>query len=239
MEAGILLGAEFAAGKYDHRHFGERFVGSQRFQHFKAGHVGQTQIEYHAVGGLPAQGVECVTSGAGGFDLHVVVAEQLGYAHLLGRVVFDDQQAFAPRCRIILDAGKRGFNAFHGCRFCHEGKCAACQSVKLVLVEGYDLDRDMARQRVLLELAQHAPAQHVGEKHVERYGGWLILLGKFECVGAARRHQNLKAATAREIDQDTTIVRVILDDQQDGIARLDLVPVVRDLFDWPLGQHNR
>ena len=101
MEAGVFLRAQFAAGEYDNRHFRQRVVGAQFFQHFKAGHVGQTQIEYHAVGGLTAQGIECLASGAGGFDLDVVIAEQFGDAHLLGRVVFNDEQALAPRCGII------------------------------------------------------------------------------------------------------------------------------------------
>ena len=43
----------------------------------------------------------------------------------------------------------------------------------------------------------------------------LVLLGEFERVRAARRHQHLEALVAREIDQDAAVVRVVLDDQQD------------------------
>ncbi len=43
--------------------------------------------------------------------------------------------------------------------------------------------------------------------------------------------QHLEALVAREIDEDARIVRIVLDDQQDGIAGLDVEPVVRDLLD--------
>ena len=76
VEVGILLGAQLAAGEHDDRHVGQRVVGAQLFQHFKAGHVGQAQIEHDAVGGLSAQRIERVAAGAGGLDLDVVIAEQ-------------------------------------------------------------------------------------------------------------------------------------------------------------------
>ncbi len=61
------------------------------------------------------------------------------------------------------------------------------QRVLAVLVERDDLHRNVPGQRVLLELAEHRPAQHVRQEHVERDRGRLELLGKIERVGAARR----------------------------------------------------
>ncbi len=40
-------------------------------------------------------------------------------------------------------------------------------------------------QRILLELAEHRPAEHVGQEDVERHRGRLELLGEIQCVGAA------------------------------------------------------
>ena len=101
MQAGVFLRAQFPAGEHDNRHVRQRVIGAQFLQHIKAGHVGETQIEDHAVGGLTAQGIECLASGAGGFNLDIVIAEQFGNAHLLGGIIFNDEQAFAPRCRKI------------------------------------------------------------------------------------------------------------------------------------------
>ena len=166
--------------------------------------------------------LERLGAGAGIDDLDVVVAEQFADAHLLGLVVLDDQQALAARLREFLDPRQRLGDAFARRRLGDEGEGAARQPVLAVLVERDDLHRDMPGQRVLLELAEHVPAQHVGQEHVERHRGRLILLGEIERVVAAHRQQRLEALVAREIDQDARIVRIVLDDQQDGVARLDL-----------------
>ena len=56
-------------------------------------------------------------------------------------------------------------------RFCHEGKSAARQAVLAVFVEGDDLHRDMACEGILLELTEHRPTKHVGQKHIQRDRG--------------------------------------------------------------------
>ena len=110
-------------------------------------------------------------------------------------------------------------------------KAPLAKRVLPVLVERDDLHRDVPGQRVLLELAQHRPAEHVGQEHVERHRRRLELLGEVERVGAPRRHQNLEALVAGEIHDHPRVVRIVLDDQQDAVAGLDLQPVVRDLLD--------
>ena len=87
-----------------------------------------------------------------------------------------------------------------------------------VFVERDDLDRDVAGEGIVLELAQHRPAQHVRQEHVERDGGGLELLGKFQRFRAARGHQHLEALVAGKVDQHPRIMRVVLDDQKDGVA---------------------
>ena len=155
-------------------------------------------------------------------DLDVVVAEQLADAHLLGGIVLDDQQALAPRLRVVLDARQRRLEAFGRRRLGHEGEGAAREPVLAVLVERDDLHRDVARERVLLELAQHRPAEHVGQEHVERDRGRLVLLGELERLGAAHGDQHLEALVAGQIHEDAGIVRIVLDDQQDAVARLEV-----------------
>ena len=83
----------------------------------------------------------------------------------------------------------------------------------------------------LLELAEHRPAQHVGQEDIERHRGRLELLGEIERIGAAHRDQHLEALVAGEIHDDARIVRIVLDDQQDAVARLDLQPIVGNVLD--------
>ena len=168
------------------------------------------------------------------YDLDVVVTEQFADAHLLGVIVLDDQQAFTPRPRIFLDPRDRRLHAFGRRRLGHERERAARQRVLAILVERDDLHRNVPGQRILLELAQHGPAEHVGQEHVERHGSRLELLGEFKRIDAAHRDQHLEAAVAREIHDDAGVVRVVLDDQQDAVAGNDVQPVVRDCSIAPL-----
>ena len=108
-----------------------------------------------------------------------------------------------------------------------------------VFVQRDDLDRNVPRQRIVLELAQHGPAEHVGQEHVERYRGRLELLGKIQRFRAACRDQNLEALVAGEIDQHPRIMRVVFDDQQNGVAGFEIQPVVRQLLDDPLLRRDR
>ena len=113
-------------------------------------------------------------------------------------------------------------NALARRRLGHEREGAARKAVLAVLVERDDLHRDVPRERILLELAEHGPAQHVGQEHVERDRGRLILLGEIERIVAAHGHQHLEALVARQVDQDARVVRIVLDDQQDRVAGLDV-----------------
>ena len=126
---------------------------------------------------------------------------------------------------------ERGLDALGRGRLGDERERAARQPVLAVLVERDDLHRNVPRQRVLLELAEHGPAQHVGQEHVERHRGRLELLGEVERIGAAHRDQHLEALVAGEVHDDARIVRIVLDDQQDAVARLDVEPIVGNLLD--------
>ena len=106
---------------------------------------------------------------------------------LLGFVVFNDQQTPPPRLREIPDLCQCLGNAFACRRLGDERERAARQSMLTIFVQRDDLHGYVARQRVLFELTEHVPAQHVGQEDVERYRGRLVLLGQIERVIAAQR----------------------------------------------------
>ena len=144
-------------------------VIAQFVQHLEARHVRQAQVQHDAVGGLLAHDVERLFARAGGDDFDIVITQKLGDAHLLGRIVFHHQQPAAPRLGILLDASERVLHTPCRGRLGDKGKSAAGQAMLAVFVQGHDLDGDVPGQRILLELAQHRPAQHVGQENIQRH----------------------------------------------------------------------
>ena len=67
------------------------------------------------------------------------------------------------------------------------------EAMLTIFVERDDLNRNMARQRILLKLTENGPAEHVGQKDVERDRGRLKLLGEHQRIGAAHGHDRLEA----------------------------------------------
>ena len=169
-------------------------------QHLEPRHVGQPQVEHHAVERLLGQRGQRRRAGVGDHDVDVVVAEQLRDAQLLGGVVLDDQQPLAPRRRVGLDARERRLQPFGGRRLGDERERAARQAVLPVLVQRHDLHRDVPRVGVLLQLAEHRPAEHVGQEDVERDGRRLELARQRQRLGAAHRHQHLEALVVGQVD---------------------------------------
>ena len=97
----------------------------------------------------------------------------------------------------------------------------------------------MPGQRIVLELAQHGPAEHVRQEYIQRNRGRLELLGKVQRLGAARRHQDLESLVACEINQYPRIMRIIFDDQKDSVSGLEVEPVIRNLLDGALLRRHR
>ena len=83
----------------------------------------------------------------------------------------------------------------------------------------------------MLQLAQHRPAEHIGQEDIERHRGGLELLGEIERLGTAGRDQDLEPLVAGEINQHARIMRIVLDNQENCVPRLEIQSVVRDLLD--------
>lgn len=158
------------------------------------------------------------------------MSEKGGDAQTLGLVVLHEQQMLAARLCIGLQSRQCLAEAFRGRRLAHEGEGAAGQPMLTILVEADDLDRNMPRLRILLELAQHRPAEHVGQEDVERDRRRPVVLRECERIAAAHRHQNLESIVAGEIHQDAGVMRIVLDDEQHRVAGRYLMAIVFDMF---------
>ena len=104
------------------------------------------------------------------------------------------------------------------------------QRVLAVFVMRNHLHGNMPSKRILLELAKHGPAKHIRQRDIERYGGWQILLSEIERICAAHRDDPLEPAVASQAQKDPRIMRIIFDDEQYGIAGLDLRAIVGNLL---------
>ncbi len=105
MELRIFFRSEFAAGKDNHRQILQPGRVAKLLEHLEAGHVGQAQIEHHAVVASRFEGHESGRSIIDGVDIDVPMAQQFADAHLFGGIVFDHQEALAAGLRVVADAG--------------------------------------------------------------------------------------------------------------------------------------
>ena len=162
------------------------------------------------------------------------MAQELRDAVALDLVVLDDEQTLAARARIALDARKRLLEALGGGGLLHERECAAREPVVPVLVERDDLHGNVPGRRILLELAQHRPAEHVRQEDVERDRGRMVRARERERLRAARRDQHLESLVLGGAHHQAREVRIVLDDEHHAVAGRDCASIVGDLLRRPV-----
>ena len=99
------------------------------------------------------------------------------------------------------------------------------------LVGRDDAHGDVPQSDVALQPFQHAPAVDVGQVEIERDGVRLILPHQRQARRAQRRHQAFHSFVAGRFEQEPRKAFVVLDDQHDLVARLDVVAVVARFVD--------
>ena len=198
LELRLLLGGQILAGEDDHGHVRQGRLGVHFLQQLEASHVGQPQVEHHAVEGLVEHRLQRLVAGGDGHHLDVFIAEQLDDGLPLDVVVLDDQQPLGARGGEVLDAVERRFQALGGGRLDEVGEGAVREAVLAFFFQGDDLHRDVPRGRVELELVEHRPAEHVGQEDIERDGRGVELPGEGEAQRAFRGDDALEALVARQ-----------------------------------------
>ncbi len=103
------------------------------------------------------------------------MGQKFADAKPLGLVVLGDQQPLLARPHIVVDARQGGIQPLGRRRLVEVGEGAARQALLAILVHAEDLHRDVPRLECALELAEHVPAQHVGQEDVERHGHRFVL----------------------------------------------------------------
>ena len=82
-----------------------------------------------------------------------------------------------------------------------------------LLFHGNDLNRDVPRERVLFQMAQHRPPEHVRQEDVQGDGCRLELPCHGQREIAAHRHHAFEAFVPRQPKQHARVMWIILDDQ--------------------------
>ena len=128
----------------------------------------------------------------------------------------------------ILETVEGGLQAVGGRLLDEIGERTVREAVLPLLFQGDDLDRYVTRDGIELELIEHRPAEHVGQEDIERDGGGLVLTGERKRRRSAGTDDALETLVPRQTEQDARVVHVVLDDQEDGVAIRDNVPIVLD-----------
>ena len=81
----------------------------------------------------------------------------------------------------------------------------------------------------MLQVVEHRPAVHHGQPHVEDDRVRPVLVREREPGVAAQGDEPLEAAPARDVQHGLRELGVVLDDQHDPVAGVDLVAVVGHL----------
>ena len=146
-------------------------------------------------------------------DLHVAALEQLPDALALPFVVFDDEHAAEALGELRFEPLERLDQLLALDRLQRVADRAELERLLRVVGDRDDVDRDVARLRIALELIEHAEAGVIRQIDVEQDRAGLVLRGRREPVVRRVRHDALEAELVRQVAQDRRETRVVFDDQ--------------------------
>jgi hypothetical protein len=111
IEQGLLVACEFFARKHYDGHVAQAGICLHLVEQLESAHVGQAQVEHHAIKRAFAHRGECRLATIDRNGLDVLVIQQLDDRRALDGVVLDHQQPFRMRGCEILDAFERHLEA--------------------------------------------------------------------------------------------------------------------------------
>ena len=167
----VLLGRQLAAGEDDDGQVAPALIARAiSLEDLEAGHVGQPQVEHDAVERLRRAARERLLRPCRRSTMSMSSwPSSSRMLELLGRVVLDDEQALAARRRVRLDAVQRAPRAprvvvglVTNAKAPRASPCCRSSSSVTICTGMWRV------LRILLQLAQHRPAEHVRQEHVER-----------------------------------------------------------------------
>ena len=95
-----------------------------------------------------------------------------------------------------------------------------------VFIQGQDLDRNVAHGGVLLQMIEHGPTQHVWQEDIQGNGHGMELTRQCERFSTPSSNQHLESLVSRQIAEQAGVVRIILDNQQNGVGLLKACTII-------------
>ena len=177
-------------------------VPLDRLQELEAVHVGQVQVEHHAVERPGPQGLEGLGGRPDGGDADVGVADRGGDVAALDLVVLHDQQLPDPALQETFDGGEGIVQRLLAHGLLEEGKRPQPDPALPAIVHRDHVDGDVAGGRVVLQAVQHDPAVHVGQEEVQGDRGRPDLPGNLEGRLPFRDDHALEAQLVGLVQED-------------------------------------
>ncbi|MNH29578.1 hypothetical protein D3C79_898180 [compost metagenome] len=106
---------------------------------------------------------------------------------------------------------------------------AIAQPAGVVVSDRDDLDRDVTRGEIALQLLEQRPAIDVRQARVQRDRGGFEALDKLQCIRATGRDDSPEPLLVRGLEQNAGESGVALEHQQHLIPGLDRLAVVQYL----------
>src|SRR5690242_267036 len=208
-------------------------------ENFKAGHVGQTKIEHCTIETFALERCKSRAPAIYHFNINVVMPQKSADTDLLGWIVFHDEQLFPARCGELLEAINRPAQFRRSCRFNHISKGSARQAMMPAVIHREHLHRDVASRRILLEMIQDGPPQHVRQEDIQRYGGRAKFASESKRLRSPHRDQYLEALLPGHISQQTSKKGIVFYDKQSVVTGLNTLAVIVYVIDNLLRRRRR
>ena len=83
----------------------------------------------------------------------------------------------------------------------------------MIVVEGEHLHRNVSCARILLEMVEDGPAEHVGQEDIEGDGGGIVFAREGESFGAGHGGEDFESLVVGQVSDDAGVVLIVFDDQ--------------------------
>ena len=109
-------------------------------------------------------------------------------------------------------------------------KRAVSQALQALVFHADDLHWDVAGGRILLQMIQHGPSEHVRQKNIQHDRERIELSGQRTSMGAVGGDHAFESFVPHHVQQDPTEMGIVFDNQNNRITRQHGFSIVIDRF---------
>ncbi len=212
----------------DHRRRGRPIARRHAFQQFIAGAVGQREIHHDAIEHGALHFLDGFRDGARLDDRHRLAHEQRVDALTQRRIVFHHEHAAHALRRARFELADRDGQFVARARLERIADRAEMQRDIGMISRGNDVNRNMARERIVLEPFEHGQARLVRQTDIEQDAVRLHLARAFDALRRAGRVHAVEIEFVREVVENVREIQIVFDDENRAIRTLAVAAIVSD-----------